>query len=177
MNLVVRSTGDPSALLSALRTAVQRLDPELPLSDAAAVVTVVADSVKPQRFSTTVVGAFAIVALALAGIGIYGVLAHAVGQQTHEIGLRMALGARRSTVLWVVLRRALTLMAIGGAIGTVGALALTRVMAGLLYEVRPTDAATFAGPGMLLALLAVLAGLVPAWRATRVDPLQALRTE
>jgi putative ABC transport system permease protein len=89
----------------------------------------------------------------------------------------MALGARRSTVLWGVLRRALTLMAIGGAIGTLGALALTRVMAGLLYEVRPTDAATFAGSGMLLAVLAVLAGLVPAWRATRVDPLRALRTE
>jgi ABC-type antimicrobial peptide transport system permease subunit len=172
VNLIVRSTGDPSALLSALRAAVQRLDPELPLSDAAPVMTVVADSVKPQRFSTTVVGAFAIVALVLAGIGIYGVLAHAVGQQTHEIGLGMALGARRSTVLWVVLRRALTLMAIGGAIGTVGALALTRVMAGLLYEVRPTDAATFVGSGMLLALLAVLAGLVPAWRAKRVDPLR-----
>jgi len=177
VHLIVRSTGDPSALLSALRAAVQRLDPELPLSEPAPVITVVAASVTSQRFSTTVVGAFAIVALALAGIGIYGVLAHAVGQQTHEIGLRMALGARRSTVLWVVLRRALTLMVIGGAIGAVGALALTRVMAGLLYEVRPTDAATFAGSGMLLALLAVLAGLVPAWRATRVDPLRALRTE
>jgi putative ABC transport system permease protein len=177
VNLLVRSNRDPAAIVPALRAAIQQLDPELPLSDAAPVVTVVADSVKPQRFSTTVVAAFAIVALALAGIGIYGVLAHAVGQQTHEIGVRMALGARRSTVLWGVLRRALTLMAIGGAIGTLGALALTRVMAGLLYEVRPTDAATFAGSGMLLAVLAVLAGLVPAWRATRVDPLRALRTE
>jgi putative ABC transport system permease protein len=177
VNLLVRSNRDPAAMVPALRAAIQQLDPELPLSDAAPVVTVVADSVKPQRFSTTVVAAFAIVALALAGIGIYGVLAHAVGQQTHEIGVRMALGARRSTVLWGVLRRALTLMAIGGAIGTLGALALTRVMAGLLYEVRPTDAATFAGSGMLLAVLAVLAGLVPAWRATRVDPLRALRTE
>jgi putative ABC transport system permease protein len=140
-------------------------------------VTVVADSVKPQRFSTTVVGAFAIVALALAGIGIYGVLAHAVSQQTHEIGVRMALGASRSSVLWVVLRRALILMALGGAIGTAGALAVTRVMTGLLYEVRPTDAISFAGSAALLAILAVLGGFVPAWRATRVDPLKALRTE
>jgi putative ABC transport system permease protein len=177
VNFIVRSTGESNAILSAVRIAVQRRDPELPLSDAAPVVTVVADSVKPQRFSMTVVGAFAIVALALAGIGIYGVLAHAVGQQTHEIGVRMALGAARSTVLWVVLRRALMLMAIGAAIGTVGALALTRVMAGLLYEVRPTDAVTFAGSGLLLAVWAVAAGLVPAWRATRVDPLTALHTE
>jgi putative ABC transport system permease protein len=177
VNVVARSTTDPHALLAVLRAVVKRIDPELPLSDAAPVVTVVADSVKPQRFSMTVVGAFAIVALALAGIGIYGVLAHAVGQQTHEIGVRVALGASRSEVLWTVLRRALTLMAIGSAIGAAGALALTRVMAGMLYEVRPTDAATFAGSGMLLALLAVLAGLVPAWRATRVDPLRALRAQ
>jgi putative ABC transport system permease protein len=177
VNLVLRSTGDPNALLSSVRAAVQRLDPELPLTDAAPVETVVADSVKPQRFSMTVVGAFAIVAMALAGIGIYGVLAHAVGQQTHEIGVRMALGAKRSSVLWVVLRRALILMAIGGVIGTAGALAVTRLMTGMLYQVRATDAATFAGSGMLLALLAVLASLVPAWRATCVDPLSALRTE
>ncbi len=177
VNLLVRSNRDPAAIVPALRAAIQRLDPELPLSDAAPVVTVVADSVKPQRFSTNVVGAFAIVALALAGIGIYGVLAHAVGQQTHEIGVRMALGASRSSVLWVVLRRALILMAIGGAIGTAGALAVTRVMTGLLYEVRPTDAISFAGSAALLAVLAVLGGVVPAWRATRVDPLKALRTE
>ena len=177
VNVLVRSNRDAAAIVPALRTAIQQLDPELPLSDAAPVVTVVADSVKPQRFSTTVVGAFAIVALALAGIGIYGVLAHAVGQQTHEIGVRMALGASRSSVLWVVLRRALILMAIGGAIGTAGALAVTRVMTGLLYDVRPTDAISFAGSAALLAVLAVLGGVVPAWRATRVDPLKALRTE
>ena len=132
---------------------------------------------KPQRFSMTVVGLFAIVALGLAAIGIYGVLANVVSQQTHEIGVRMALGARASAVMWSVLRRALVLMAIGVAIGTAGALALTRVMAGLLYEVRPTDAATFAGAAVLLAVLAVAASLIPAWRATRVDPLIALRAE
>jgi putative ABC transport system permease protein len=147
------------------------------LSDAQPAVDVVADSVRPQRFSMTLVGLFAMVALALAAIGIYGVLANAVTQQTHEIGVRMALGARGTSVMWSVLRRALLLMAIGVAIGTAGALALTRVMAGLLYEVHPTDAATFAGSALLLALLAVAASLVPAWRATRVDPLVALRAD
>ena len=113
----------------------------------------------------------------MAAIGVYGVLANVVSQETHDIGVRMALGAQAADVMWSVLRRALTLMAIGVAIGTLGALALTRVMAGLLYEVRPTDAATFAGAALLLAALAVGASLIPAWRATRVDPLVALRAE
>jgi putative ABC transport system permease protein len=177
VNLLVRSDRDPSALLASIRGAIARLDPELPLSDAQPAADVVADSVRPQRFSMTLVGLFAIVALALAAIGIYGVLANTVSQQTHEIGVRMALGARGVSVMWSVLRRALLLMAIGVAIGTVGAFALTRVMAGLLYEVHPTDAATFAGSALLLALLAVVAGLVPAWRAIRVDPLVALRAD
>jgi len=177
VNLLVRSDRDPSAVLASIRGAIARLDPELPLSDAQPAVEVVADSVRPQRFSMTLVGLFAMVALALAAIGIYGVLANAVTQQTHEIGVRMALGARGASVMWSVLRRALLLMAIGVAIGTAGALALTRVMAGLLYEVHPTDAVTFAGSALLLALLAVTAGLVPAWRATRVDPLVALRAD
>jgi putative ABC transport system permease protein len=177
VNLMVRSDRDPSSVLTAIRAVIQRLDPELPLSDAQPVVDVVADSVKPQRFGMTVVGLFAIVALGLAAIGIYGVLANAVTQQTHEIGVRMALGARASAVMWSVLRRALLLMLAGVAIGTAGALALTRVMAGLLYEVRPTDAATFAGSALMLAILAIAASLIPAWRATRVDPLVALRAE
>ena len=177
VNLLVRSDRDPSAVLASIRGVLARLDPELPLSDAQPAVEVVADSVRPQRFSMTLVGLFAMVALALAAIGIYGVLANAVTQQTHEIGVRMALGARGASVMWSVLRRALLLMAIGVAIGTAGALALTRVMAGLLYEVHPTDAVTFAGSALLLALLAVAAGLIPAWRATRVDPLVALRAD
>jgi putative ABC transport system permease protein len=177
VNLMVRSDRDPSSVLAAIRGAMQRLDPELPLSDAQAVVDVVADTVKPQRFSMTIVGLFAIVALGLAAIGVYGVLSNAVAQQAQEIGIRMALGARGSTVMWSVLRRALLLMAAGVALGTAGALALTRVMAGLLYEVRPTDAATYAGSAVVLAALAVVASLIPAWRATRVDPLTALRAE
>ena len=177
VNLVARATGDANAALAAIRAAVHRLDPELPVTDAATVLDVVNESVKPQRFSMTVVGVFALVALALAAIGIYGVLANAVTQQTHEIGVRLALGATAGDVMWSVLRRALTLMAIGVALGTAGALALARLVAALLYEIRPTDGVTFAGAALLLALLAVIASLVPAWRATRVDPLIALRAE
>jgi putative ABC transport system permease protein len=177
VNLLVRATGDPAAILSAIRGTMQRLDPELPLSDAMSAADVVGESVKPQRFSMTVVGLFALVALGLAAIGIYGVLANAVTQQTHEIGVRMALGARAADVMWSILRRALVLMSLGVAIGTAGALALTRAMAGLLYQINPTDGATFAGAALVLAGLAVAASLVPAWRATRVDPLIALRTE
>src|SRR5439155_20994071 len=165
VNVIVRANGDPTSTLAAIRGAMQRLDPELPLSDPMAAIDVLGESVKPQRFSMTVVGLFALVALGLAAIGIYGVLANAVTQQTHDIGVRMALGARPSDVMWSVLRRALTLMAAGVAIGTAGALALTRVMAGLLYGVRPTDGATFAGAALLLAALAVVASLVPAWRS------------
>src|SRR5262249_2081981 len=138
---------------------------------------VVAESVKPQRFSMTLVGLFAVVALGLAVIGIYGVLANSVAQETHDIGVRMALGATSGAVMWSVLRRALTLMGLGVAIGSAGALALTRVLSGMLYEIRPTDAATFLGAAVLLAVIAVAAGLLPAWRATRVDPLLALRAE
>jgi putative ABC transport system permease protein len=177
IHVVVRADRDPAAVLGALRAEIQQLDPQLPLSGAQPVLDVVADSVKPQRFSMTVVGVFALLALGLAAIGIYGVLANVVSQQTHEIGVRMALGARPSAVMWSVVRRALVLMAIGVAIGTAAALALTRVMAGLLYEVRPTDAATFGGSAVLLAALALAASLIPAWRATRVDPLIALRAE
>ncbi len=124
-----------------------------------------------------VVGLFALVALGLAAIGIYGLLANAVSQQTHDIGVRMALGARAADLIWTVLRRALTLMTTGVAIGMLGAVGLTRVMAGMLYEVRPTDAITFAAVAMLLAALAVAASLLPAWRAVRVDPLVALKAE
>jgi ABC-type antimicrobial peptide transport system permease subunit len=117
------------------------------------------------------------VALGLAALGIYGVLASAVGQQTREIGVRLALGAPPAAIVWTVLKRALALMAAGVAIGIPCALALTRVMAGLLYEVSPQDFATFAGSAVVLAALALAASLVPAWRATRVDPLTALRAE
>jgi ABC-type antimicrobial peptide transport system permease subunit len=115
--------------------------------------------------------------LLLAALGSYGVLANVVAQQRREIGVRLAFGASSSSILWFVLRRALTMMAIGTAVGLAGALALTRVMSGLLHEVQPHDAVAFAGATVGLALLLLFASLVPAWRATRVDPMVALRTE
>jgi len=177
VNLVVRSDRDPETLIGRVRAEIERLDPALPITRARTLADLVDESVKPQRFSMTVVGVFALVALGLAGIGIYGVLANTVSQQTHEIGVRMALGAPASSVIWAVLRRALLLMLAGVAIGLGGAFALTRLMAGLLYEIRPTDAMTFATASLLIAALALAASLLPAWRATRVDPLVALRAE
>ena len=177
VNLVARTDRNPVAGVESLRAALQRLDPSLPISGARLLGDVISESVKPQQFSMAVVGLFALVALGLAAIGIYGLLANAVSQQTHDIGVRMALGARAADLIWTVLRRALTLMTTGVAIGMLGAVGLTRVMAGMLYEVRPTDAITFAAVAMLLAALAVAASLLPAWRAVRVDPLVALKAE
>ena len=177
VHVVARSTRPEAAVVPQLQGALQQLDPDLPLPRARAVSDIIGESARPQRFSMTLVALFAGVALVLAAIGIYGVLANVVTQQTREIGVRVALGASRSTVLWMVLRRALRLMTSGLAIGTGGALAATRVMSGLLYEVRPTDAAAFAAAAVALAAVAMAASLVPAWRATRVDPLVALRAE
>ncbi len=176
VNLVVRSTRKTDAVASDIRLAMRQLDASLP-----AVVEpaeeLVNDSARPQRFSMTVMTAFAGLALLLAALGIYGVLANAVAQQTQEIGVRIALGATTGGVMWMVLRRALTLMALGTAIGVAGAFALTRTMAGLLFEVPPTDFVSFAGGITSLALIALVASCVPAWRAARVDPIVALRAE
>jgi putative ABC transport system permease protein len=177
VNLIVRSERPSAAIMGELSAAMRRLDPELALSSVRPVLEIVDDSVKSQRFSTTILAIFAAVALSLAALGIYGVLANVVAQQTKDIGLRLALGAAPSSVLWLVLRRALTLTAIGIAIGLAGAMELTRVMSGLLYEVQPRDAVTFVGASVGLAVLALLASLVPAVRATHVDPIIALRME
>jgi ABC-type antimicrobial peptide transport system permease subunit len=133
--------------------------------------------VKAQRLSTATLAIFAALALALAGLGVYGVLANVVLQQTREIGLRLALGATAASVLWLVLRRALKLTAVGVALGLAGSFAVTRLMSGLLYEVKPTDALTFVGGAASLTALVLVAALAPAWRATRVDPIAALRME
>src|SRR5262249_18740319 len=130
-----------------------------------------------QQFSTTVVMLFAIVAIGLAAVGVYGVLANLVAQQKHEIGIRMALGAGTKDVVWMVLRRTLTFMAIGLGIGVPGALSLTHLMSALLYEVRPTDAAAYLGALVMLVFFAIVASLIPAWRATRLDPLVVLKLE
>ena len=175
VSLVTRTTGGVEPTMSALRASLQRADPALPPATIEQLADIVNDSVRPRRFSMSVIAAFAIVALGLAAMGIYGVLANVVLEQTREIGLRLALGATSGDVLWLVFRRALVMAAAGVAIGTAGALAITQVMAGLLYQIRPTDAVTFFGAALLLGGLAAAASLIPAWRATRVDPIVALR--
>ena len=177
VNLIVRSDRPAAAIIGELSAAIRRLDPELPVSNAQPVTEIIDDSVKSRRFSTTILTVFAVVAVSLATLGIYGVLANVVSQQTREIGLRLALGATSSSVLWLVLRRALALTTVGIAVGLAGATALTRLMSGLLYEVQPHDAIAFVGASVGLALLVLAASLVPAWRATRVDPIVALRMD
>jgi putative ABC transport system permease protein len=127
--------------------------------------------------SAPVLVAFAALALALAALGIYGVLANLVARQTREIGVRLALGATGPSVLWLVIRRALILAAIGIAVGLGGAAALTRTMAGLLYEIQPHDAVAYGAASLGLTVLVLLASVAPAWRATLVDPIVALRAE
>jgi putative ABC transport system permease protein len=177
VNLVVRSTRDAGSLLTDLRNTIQRIDPSLPVPGAQSLTEMIGDSLRPRRFSLTVVSIFALVGLVLAAIGIYGVLANVVAQQSREIGIRLALGATPGTVTWVVVQRALIMMAIGTSLGIAGAFAVTRLMAGMLYEVRPTDAIAFIGAAVVMGSLALIASAIPAWRAARVDPLVTLRSE
>jgi putative ABC transport system permease protein len=177
MSLVVRTTGDPLRLAGALRAAVRAVDPDQPLADVRTMDTYLGDSVARRRFNAALLGGFATVALVLAAVGLYGVMSYAVVQHTRELGIRMALGASTRAVLRGVLRQAFVLAAIGVVVGVAGALTLTRVLSGLLYEVSATDPAVFGGIALLLTAVALLASYVPARRATQVDPMVALRSE
>jgi predicted permease len=177
MTLVIRASSDLSEIEPQVRREVWAIDKDLPVSKVTSMEEVVAESVGPQRFNTLLIGVFAAVALTLAAAGVYGVMSYAVAERTHEIGVRMALGARGRDVLGMVLRQGLVLTLLGLAIGLAGALALTRVMNSLLYEVSVTDPLVFGGVATALTLSALLACYVPARRATQVDPLLALRHE
>ncbi len=175
--LVVRTIATPLSLTSALQNEIWAIDKDLPISGVAAMEQVVANSTWQPRFSMLLLGGFAGVALVLAAVGIYGVMSYAVSQRTHEIGIRMALGARPGDVLRMVVGRGLVLAGSGVVFGLGGAFALTRWISSLLYQVSTTDPVTFAGTAVLLGAVALVACYVPARRATRVDPMVALRYE
>ncbi|HKQ73277.1 MAG TPA: ABC transporter permease [Blastocatellia bacterium] len=180
-NFVVRTEGDPAQAVAAVRSAVHSLDPALPIYGMRPMTDLVANSLVRPRFLSMLLTVFSVIALTLAAVGIYGVMAYSVSQRTQEIGVRMALGARTSDVLKMVLGQGAMITAIGVGIGLAGAFALafalTRVMSTLLFGVSVTDPATFAAVVALLAIVALLACYLPARRATKVDPMVALRYE
>jgi putative ABC transport system permease protein len=177
MSLVMRTKGDPQALAASAQREIQAIDPEQPVADVRTMEQWLAESVARARFSAMLLGVFAVLALLLATVGIYGVISYTVTQRTHELGIRVALGAQRSDVLRLVIGQGLALAGVGVALGLVGAFALTRLVRSLLYEVSATDPLTYVGLSLFLLLVALLACYLPARRATRVDPMQALRYE
>jgi len=177
MNVVLRSGSDPAALTSAVRKEIHELDPGLPLYNVVTMARRVSDSLARQRFTMLLLGLFALLALGLATVGTYGVMSYMVSQSTREIGIRMALGATPRGILALVLRRSMAVSLTGVGMGVIVALSLTRFIRGLLFGIHANDPATFAGIGLLLALVALLASYVPARRAARIEPMESLRCE
>ena len=175
LNAVLRTRGEPEPMMSAVRAAVASLDPRLAVADLRVLTEDLREAVAPQRFQLTVVAVFAGLGLLLAAVGIYGVLSHFVGQQTREIGVRMALGARAADVLAGVAGEGLRLAALGAAVGVLLSLAAARLLRSLLFGVGAYDPQAFLAAPLLLGLVAVFACGIPAWRAIRVDPVVALR--
>jgi putative ABC transport system permease protein len=175
--VVVRTSGDPASMAVSLRAVVRSADPNVLVSRVATMEAIRDESLAGPRFNTTLFGVFAALALVLGLVGVYGVLAYTVAQRTPEIGVRMALGAGTGDVLRLVVGHGLTLAAAGAALGVAGALAATRLLRGLLFEISPTDPATFAVAVLALLAAALLASSLPALRAARVDPLATLRNE
>jgi putative ABC transport system permease protein len=177
MALLLKTTLAPKTLVAAVRQKARELDPELALYDIRTLAEVRDTSIAPERLNLMLLGVFAAVALALAVIGLYGVLAYGVTQRQREIGVRMALGAQSSDVLKLIVRHGMLLTLLGVVIGLAASFALTRVLSTLLYEVKPTDPATFTAVTLLLTLVALFACWLPARRATKADPMEALRCE
>jgi putative ABC transport system permease protein len=177
MVVVMRAAVTPGSLAEPARRALRELDPEQPAMFVLTLEQVLRDSVAQPRFRTLLLGLFAGLALLLAAVGLYGVLAYSVAQRTREIGVRLALGARPMDVIGMVVREGMTLVVVGVAAGIAGAWALARVLEGLVFGISPRDTATFLGVSLLLLLVALLACWIPARRASRVDPMVALRYE
>jgi putative ABC transport system permease protein len=177
ITLVARATGDPAALTQALKDTVWSFDRNLPISQVLTMDAVVADANAQPRFEMLLLGILAAVALLLAAVGIYGVMSYAVSRRTHEIGIRVSLGASRADLVLLVIRHGMVLALIGSAAGIVGALGLSRLMKSLLYGVKPIDPLIFGGVTILLMIVAMAASYLPARRAMLVDPTIALRHE
>jgi putative ABC transport system permease protein len=177
MTLVARTAGDPAAMAKALQQQVLALDPNIPVSNVITLRQAVSNALWQPRFATFLLSVFAAVALLLASVGVYGVMSYGVTQRTSEIGIRVAMGARRSDVLALVVRHGAALALAGIGLGLAGAYALSRVMESLLYEVSSTDAVTFAGASAVLLAVSLAACFMPALRASRIDPMAALRYE
>jgi len=177
ITLAVRSAGDPLALLDRVRAEVRALDPAMPIYSATTLDALVAEQLRERRFHLLLLGAFAAAALALAAVGVYGALSHAAGERTREMAVRMALGARAGDVVALVMRHGAALTLAGVACGALGAVALTRLLGGMLFGVRPLDPVTFLVVPALLMAVAALACYVPARRVARTDPATALRAD
>jgi putative ABC transport system permease protein len=176
--MVVRTNvSDPLALTSAVQSAVWNVSKDVPLADIRTMQDVIANSTLRRKFTMLLLAIFAGLAMLLAAIGLYGVMSYAVSQRTHEIGIRMALGAQKTDVLRMVVRQGMGLVALGLVLGVVASVAATRLMAGLLFGVSATDPATFSVVAILLASVALAANYVPARRAAKVDAMVALRYE
>jgi predicted permease len=177
LTLVVRTAPDPLSVASAVRTQVAGPTEDQPIFGVQTMEQIISGSLAERRFTMLLLIIFASTALVLAAVGIYGVMSYAVSRRTHELGVRLALGASRNEILRLVVREGMALAAIGTVVGLMAALGLTRLMASLLYGVRPADPATLAAVSLLLVGIALLACYIPAWRATKVDPMVALRYE
>jgi len=177
MSFAVRTQTDPAAMTQAVKDQIWKVDSQLPITKAQTMNAVAAASFAARRFNMLLLTLFAGLALVLAAVGVYGVMSFAVTQRTHEIGIRMALGAQVGNVMRLVMKSGLVIALVGVAIGLAGAFALTRLMTSLLFAVEPTDKTTFAAVAVSLLLIALAACYIPARRATKVDPLVALRYE
>ncbi|HJP93199.1 MAG TPA: FtsX-like permease family protein [Pyrinomonadaceae bacterium] len=176
-NLVVRFSGPASSVVPQIRQTIKQVDRNLPIDDVVSLSEQIGRSLVQQKLVARIASFFGLLALLLACIGLYGVMSYGVARRTNEIGIRMALGAQRRRVLWLVLREALTLVVIGLVVGVLASLAVTRTAATLLYELKPNDPLTITFAALLLVIVATMAGYLPARRAARVDPMVALRDE
>jgi len=173
----LRTQGDPRSLVAAVRDAVLEVDPEQPIFDARAMEDRIAEAASGTRFNATLLGFFGFVALALAAVGVYGVIAYSVAERTHEIGIRVALGASREDVAGMVMGQGMLMTVVGLVVGLAGAVFATRFLSSLLYGIQPRDPLVLGAAALVLGVVAMMACWVPARRAMRVDPMVALRHE